>query len=237
MRWPWCGLRRQVPCRRRLQNPQRPQGRRVDAVYLILLRLPGCGPRRQAPCRRRLQNPQRPQGVASLTFSCGHAAKRGVAKAPSAQAGVTCAHAAPLCLKQIINSVRSKIDKGPCARRALPPAGASPPCYPYAKVINSARRYPQGSLCLAYTPPPAGAGPHVTRMQKLSAAQTAARRVPPPPSGAGPAITRMQKLSAAQTAARRVPPPIRGRPRYYPYAKVISSAQSDLRSQMVQALG
>ena len=93
------------------------------------------------------------------------------------------------------STARSEIDKGPCARRALPPA----PCYPYAKVINSARRYPQGFLCLAYTPPP---------------------------SGAGPAITRMQKLSAAQKAARRVPPPIRGRPRYYPYAKVISGAKS-----------
>ena len=32
-------------------------------------------------------------------------------------------------------------------------------------------------------------------------------------------------------------PPSRGRSRYYPYAKVISSAQSDLRSQMAQALG
>ena len=85
--------------------------------------------------------------------------------------------------------------------------------------------------------------PRVTRMQKLSTAQEGIHKascgpaVYPPPSGAGPAITRMQKLSAAQKAARRVPPPIRGRPRYYPYAKVISSAQSDLRSQMVQALG
>ena len=50
--------------------------------------------------------------------------------------------------------------------------------------------------------------------------------VHPRPAGAGPHITRMQKLSAAQTAARRVPPPIRGRPRYYPYAKVISGANS-----------
>ena len=192
--------------------------RRVDAVYLILLRLPGRGPRRQAPCRRRLQNPQRPQGVASLTFSCGHAAKRGVAKAPSAQAsrrtervsrcacaGVTCAHASPLRLKQG-NQQREKRDR-------------------------------QRSLCSACAPASWGKSP-VTRMQKLSTApRLLVLGVHPPPAGAGPHITRMQKLSAAQKAARRVPPPIRGRPRYYPYAKVISSAQSDLRSQMVQALG
>ena len=234
LRWPGCGLRRQVPCRRRLHNPQ-PQGGRTTKRRLILLRLPGRGPRRQAPCRRRLQIPQRPQGVASLTFSYGHAAKRGVAKAPSAQAsrrtervrrlrlrGATCAHALPLRL----------IDKGPCARRALPPA----PCYPYAKVINSARRDPQGFLCLAYNPPSRGRSPYYPYAKVISGAKSGPPCTPPP-SGAGPAITRMQKLSAAQKAARRVPPPIRGRPRYYPYAKVISSAQSDLRSQMVQALG
>ena len=94
LRLPGRGLRRQAPCRRRLHNPQRPRGGRmtecvelprlaqaakhcVDAVDLILLRLPGRGLRR-APCKRRPHNPQRPQGVASV----GHAAKRGVAKAP-----------------------------------------------------------------------------------------------------------------------------------------------------------
>ena len=93
LRWHGCGLRRQVPCRRRLHNPQRPQGGRTtecmelprlaqaaDAVYLIrgagftrarrALCLPGRGLRRQVPCRRRLHNPQRPQELlASLTFS------------------------------------------------------------------------------------------------------------------------------------------------------------------------
>ena len=70
--------------------------------------------------------------------------------------------------------------------------------------------------------------PRVTRMQKLSTAQedihkaSCAWRTPPPSRGK----SRMQKLSAAQKAARRVPPPIRGRPRYYPYAKVISGAKS-----------
>ena len=220
MRWPGCGLRRQVPCRRRLHNPQRPQGRRVDAVYLILLRLLGRGPRRRAPCRRRLQNPQRPQGVASLTFSCGHAAKRGVAKAPSAQAsrrtervrrcacaGVTCAHASPLRLKQG-NQQREKRDRQRLAR--APASWGKSPVLPVRKSYQQRKKGSTRLLVLGVHPPPAGAGPH---------------------------ITRMQKLSAAQKAARRVPPPIRGRPRYYPYAKVISSAQSDPRSQMVQALG
>ena len=193
MRWPGCGLCIILSVHK-------------DAVYLILLRLLGRGPRRQAPCRRRLQNPQRPQGVASLTFSCGHAAKRGVAKAPSAQAsrrtervrrcacaGVTCAHASPLRLKQG-NQQRKKRDRQRSA------------CAPASWGKSGSTRL----LVLGVHPPPAGAGPH---------------------------ITRMQKLSAAQKAARRVPPPIRGRPRYYACAKVISSAQSDPRSQMVQALG
>ena len=242
LRWPGCGLRRQVPCRRRLHNPQ-PQGGRTTKR---LLRLPGRGPRRQAPCRRRLQNPQRPQGVASLTFSYGHAAKRGVAKAPSAQAsrrtervrrraggGVSCAHASPLRLKKG-NQQREKRDQQRSLCSACAPTS---PVLPVCKSYQQRKKISTRLLVLGVHPPPAGASPHITRMQKLSAAQKAARRVPPPPSGAGPAITRMQKLSAAQKAARRVPPPIRGRPRYYPYAKVISSAQSDLRSQMVQALG
>ena len=208
MRWPWCGLRRQVPCRRRLHNPQRPQGRRVDAVYLILLRLPGRGPRRQAPCRRRLQN---------------HAAKRGVAKAPSAQAsrrtervrrcacaGVTCAHASPLRLKKG-NQQREKQDRQRSLCSACAPASwGKSLVLPVCKSYQQRKKVSTRLLVLGVHPPPAGAGPHSTRMQKLS---------------------------AAQKAARRVPPPIRGRSRYYPYAKVISSAQSDLRSQMVQALG
>ena len=220
MRWPGRGLRRQVPCRRRLHNPQRP--RRADDQAPRRRRLPDCcvclGVGRAG---KRHVDAQRPEGVASLTLSCGHAAKRGVAKAPSAQAsrtervsrcacaGVTCAHASPLRLKQG-NQQREKRDR-------------------------------QRSLCLACAPASWGKSP-VTRIQSYQQRKKGSTRllvlgVHPPPAGAGPHITRVQKLSAAQKAARRVPPPIRGRPRYYPYAKVISSAQSDLRSQMVQALG
>ena len=180
LRWPGCGLRRQVPCRRRLHNPQ-PQGGRATKRRLILLRLPGRGPRRQAPCRRRLQNPQRPQGVASPTPPYGHAAKRGVAKAPSAQA-----------------SRRSRAGGG--RQRSLCSACApTSPVLPVCKSYQQRKKISTRLLVLGVHPPPAGASPH---------------------------ITRMQKLSAAQKAARRVPPPIRGRPRYYPYAKVISGAKS-----------
>ena len=252
-----CGLRRQVPCRRRLHNPQRPQGgrttecvelprfaqaakRHVDAVYLIrgagstrarrALCLPGRGLRRQVPCRRRLHNPQRPQELlASLSFSCagvvscagvGHAAKRGVAKAPrpaahtrvgQARVDVVCKQAAELSVSGA--ALAWGFNEGPCAWRARtstrllvlgvhpPPAGAGPPYYPYAKVISSARKDLQGSLCLACTPPQPGQVPAITRMQKLSAAQEAPYKksfcaaCTPPQPGQVPAITRMQKLS------------------------------------------
>ena len=149
--------------------------------------------------------------------------------------GVTCARfAAPSETRK--STAREARSTKVLVLGVLPPAGASPPCYPYAKVINSAKRDPQGFLCLAYTPPQPGQVP-ILPVCKSYQRRKKRPAVHPPPSGAGPAITRMQKLSAAQKAARRVPPPIRGRPRYYPYAKVISSAQSDLRSQMVQALG
>ena len=122
-RWHGCGLRRQVPCRRRLHNPQRPQGGRTrervelprlaqaaDAVYLIrgagftrarrALCLPGRGLRRQVPCRRRLHNPQRPQEpLASLTFpkawSC-QGAKTAQTRMRQARVDVVCKQAAEL---------------------------------------------------------------------------------------------------------------------------------------------
>ena len=182
MRWPGCGLYIILSVHK-------------DAVYLILLRLLGRGPRRQAPCRRRLQNPQRPQGVASLTFSCGHAAKRGVAKAPSAQAsrrtervrrcacaGVTCAHASPLRLKQG-NQQRKKRDR---QRSACAPAswgksgstrllvlGVHPPQPGQVPILPVCKSYQRRKKRPAVYPPPSGAGPAITRMQKLSAVHKA----------------------------------------------------------------
>ena len=189
MCWPGCGLRRQVPCRRRLQNPQRPQGRRVDAVYLILLRLPGCGPRRQAPCRRRLQNPQRPQGVASLTFSCKAWSCQGAERASKPQnwacqalrlRGVTCAHASPLRLKQG-NQQREKRDR-------------------------------QKVLVLGVRSCQLGQAPRVTRMQKLSTAQEGihkapcAWRTPPPSRGRSPYYPYAKVISGAKSGPPCTPP-------------------------------
>ena len=118
----------------------------------------------------------------------------------------------------------------------LPPAGASPPCYPYAKVINSAKRDPQGFLCLAYTPPQPGQVP-ILPVCKSYQRRKKRPAVYPPPIRGRPRYYPYAKVISGAKSGPPCTPPIRGRPRYYPYAKVISSAQSDLRSQMVQALG
>ena len=171
--------------------------RRVDAVYLILLRLPGRGPRRQAPCRRRLQNPQRPQGVASLTFSCGHAAKRGVAKAPSAQAsrriervrrcacaGVTCAHASPLRLKQG-NQQREKLDRQRSLCSACAPASwgkfsVLPVCKSYQHEEGTHK-----APCAWRTPPPSwGRSPYYPYAKVISGAKSGPPCTPPHPGQA-----------------------------------------------------
>ena len=189
--------------------------RRVDAVYLILLRLPGRGARRQAPCRRRLQNPQRPQGVASLTFSCGHAAKRGVAKAPSAQAsrrtervkrcacvGVTCAHASPLRLKQG-NQQREKRDR---QRSACAPASwGKSPVLPVRKSYQQRKKGSTRLLALGAHPPPSrGRSPYYPCAKVISGAKSG----PPctPGTTRGRATARPQKLRrgpAAPTAHAR----------------------------------
>ena len=262
-RWHGCGLRRQVPCRRRLHNPQRPQGGRTrecvelprlaqaaDAVYLIrgagftrarrALCLPGRGLRRQVPCRRRLHNPQRPQEpLASLIFfqsvelprrqdcpnthgtsarrCCLQASRRTERVRRCACVGVTCAHASPRDQRGSLCSAHKNIHKAPCTWRTPPPSRAGPPYYPYAKVISSARKDLQGSLCLACTPPQPGQVPTITRMQKLSAVQEA---------------TYKKSFCAACT-----PPPAGAGPRYYPYAKVINSAQTDPHMEKVYGLG
>ena len=225
LRWHGCWLRRQVPCRRRLHNPQRPQGgrttqcmelprlaqaakRHVDAVYLIrgagstrarrTLRLPGRGLRRQVPCRRRLHNPQRRQGgrqlLALLTFSCagvGHAAKRGVAKAPrpAAQTRMGQARVDIVC-------------KAPCAWRVPPPSRGRSPLLPVCKSYQQCKKGPARLLVLGVYPPPAGAGPrYYPYVKVISSARSDLQKVllrgvyPPPPAGQVPAITRMQKLS------------------------------------------
>ena len=183
MRWPGRGLRLQVPCRRRLHNPQRPQGRRVDAVYLILLRLPGRGPRRQAPCRRRLQN---------------HAAKRGVAKAPSAQAsrrtervrrcacaGVTCAHASPLRLKQG-HQQREKHDRqrSLCSARA-PASWGKSPVLPVRKGYQQRKKGSTRLLVLGVHPPPSrGRSPYCPYAKVISGAKSGPPCTPPHPGQA-----------------------------------------------------
>ena len=88
---PGCGLRRQVPCRRRLHNPQRPQGGRTtecvrERVARCVCLGVGCGGKYHVDgVYKSLSVRNGRQLLASLTFSCagvGHAAKRGVAKAP-----------------------------------------------------------------------------------------------------------------------------------------------------------
>ena len=192
MRWPGCGLRRQVPCRRRLHNPQSPRRADDQAPRRRHLPDPAAFAWTWAAPASALQNPQRPQGVASLTFSCGHAAKRGVAKAPSAQAsrrtervsrcacaGVTCAHASPLRLKQG-NQQRKKRDR-------------------------------QRSLCSACAPASWGKSP-ITRMQKLSTAQEGihkapcAWRTPPPSRGRSPYYPYAKVISGAKSGPPCTPP-------------------------------
>ena len=79
-------------------------------------------------------------------------------------------------------------------------------------LVLGAQEHPQGSLHLAYTPPQPGQVPHIARVQKLSAVQSRllVLGVYPPPAGAGP--------------------------RYYPYAKVISNARSDLQKVLLRGV-
>ena len=79
-------------------------------------------------------------------------------------------------------------------------------------LVLGAQEHPQGFLYLAYTPPQPALVPHITRMQKLSAAllRLLVLGVYPPPAGAGP--------------------------RYYPCAKVISSARSDLQKVLLRGV-
>ena len=180
LRWHGCWLRRQVPCRRRLHNPQRLaqaaerhveiRGARSTRARRTL-RLPGRGLRRQVPCRRRRHNPQRLQSGRQ-----GHAAKRGVAN------DVVC--------------------KAACAWRVPPPSRGRSPLLPVCKSYQQRKKGPARLLVLlACTPPQPGQAPAITRMQKLSAAQEATYKksfcaaCTPPHLGQVPAITRMQKLS------------------------------------------
>ena len=160
--------------------------RHVDAVYLIrgagstrarrTLRLPGRGLRRQVPCRRRLHNPQRLQGGRQ-----GHAAKRGVAKAPrpAAQTRMGQARVDVVC-------------KAPCAWRAPLPSRGRPPLLPVCKSYQQRKKGPARLLVLGVYPPPAGAGPRYYPYAKvISSARSdlqkvLLRGVYPPPLGAGP---------------------------------------------------
>ena len=155
--------------------------RHVDGVYRITL--------------QSVELPRRPQ-----------ASRRTERVRRCACAGVTCAHATPLRLKQ--GNQRS------------------------TKVLVLGVRSRQ-----------LGQAPRVTRVQKLSTAREGihkapcAWRTPPPQPGQVPILPVCKSYQRRKKRPAVYPPPIRGRPRYYPYAKVISSAQSDLRSQMVQASG
>ena len=81
----------------------------------------------------------------------------------------------------------------------------------------------------------AGASPPCYTAQEGKA--PCAWRTPPPHPGQVPILPVCKSYQRRKKRPAVYPPPSRGRPRYYPYAKVISSAQSDPRSQMVQALG
>ena len=98
-------------------------------------------------------------------------------------------------------------------------------------LLLGAQEHPQGSLYLAYTPPQPGQVPHITRMQKLSAAQERIRkapcawRVPPPSRGRSPLLPvcksyqQRKKRPTKSPFARRVPPPSRGRSPLLPVCK------------------